>query len=207
MKKLWIFLLAAACLTTMGFAEEGIAPSASPTASLLPSPEEVIETDATLGEASEESQDMPVDESPDETTDGATDAAAGDFVLWFEEGFSLTLPEGWVSYPIAEADRVQGLRYMLSDADGNSWLYIQRFFLDIDTQEALVRAIEANPTYEKTGEPSFGGTDFVSFIDNDRNASCCGTLWDGGVLTFVFTSSDGSDTMLTASQLMESFSK
>ena len=189
MKKILILLLAFACLTAVGLAEESADPSASPAASVLPAPEEIAD--------SEEAPDSVVEEAPAE--------AAEPFTLWFEEGFGLTLPEGWLSYPVADVDRENGLKYILSDAAAHGWLYVQLTPTHLDSVEALGRLIEANPAFEKTGAPVFGDTDFVTFIDSAQNASCCATLWNDSVLLFAFTPQDDSDTALTASRLMGSF--
>ena len=47
-------------------------------------------------------------------------AAAEDIAVRFDEGFSLDLPEGWVSYPISDPE----IRYALGDGSGERYLYI-----------------------------------------------------------------------------------
>ena len=203
MKKL-IAILLTACLLT-GFA----ALAEEEPAEKLPAPEVVAE----LTEVADAAEDT---EAPEETeTPEATDipeaepseepAGAGeDFELWFEEGFSLTLPEGWVSYPVSDEDRDGGLRYALGDGSGRN-LYIQFAETSIGDAEGLSEAVENTEGLNRTGDLSFGGVDFVAFIDALQNASCCATILNGEMLTFVFTPQTDSDFMLTASRVMESF--
>ena len=42
------------------------------------------------------------------------------FTLRFDEGFALSLPKGWVSYPAGEGP----IRYALGAGDGTRYLYI-----------------------------------------------------------------------------------
>ena len=42
------------------------------------------------------------------------------FTLAFEEGFTLEIPEGWVSYPVED----EVIRYALGDGSGERFLYI-----------------------------------------------------------------------------------
>ena len=47
-------------------------------------------------------------------------AEAERFTLRFDEGFALSLPKGWVSYPAGEGP----IRYALGAGDGTRYLYI-----------------------------------------------------------------------------------
>ena len=149
---------------------------------------------------------------------GATDAPGADasaeptaepkFVdVWFEEGFGLSLPEGWVRYDVAEEDRANGIRYALGDGSGERMLYIQMQPTGIADTDALSEAVENTDGLNRTGALTFGDTAFVAFIDPRRNASCCATLWNGELAVFMFTPQTDSDYMLTVSQLMESFNR
>lgn len=175
--KTLLSILLAACLLA---APGALAEAgAAPDASLLPSPEEV----------------------------SALDASEALFTLWFEEGFSLSLPEGWVSYAVNAEDATKGIRYALGDGQGDHFLYIQLVPTDIGDSAALERAVEASPDCSKTGNLSFNGASFVTFIDSARNASCCATLLNSRLLTFIFTPQSDSDYMLTVSRLMATFTK
>lgn len=128
-----------------------------------------------------------------------------DSELWFEEGFGLTLPGGWVSYSLSDEDRESGIRYALGDGTGARNLYIQFKAVSVADIAALSEAVENTEGLSKTGDLTFGDTGFVTFIDARQNASCCATLWNDDMLAFVFTPQSDSDFMLTASRIMESF--
>lgn len=126
-------------------------------------------------------------------------------MVWFEEGFGLSIPEGWVSYPVSEEDRAKGVRYALGDGSDSHYLYIQFDPTDIRTAEALAEAVDGEEGITRTGSLMFGDADFVAFIDSVQNASCCATLWGDQLVIFAFTPQTDPDYMLTATQLMESF--
>ena len=197
MKRL-IAILLVACLLTVpaALAEEST--------EKLPAPEVVAELadaeETAEAEEAPEATDIPEAEPTEEPAE-----AGEDFELWFEEGFSLTLPEGWVSYPVSDEDRDGGVRYALGDGTGARNLYIQFTDTTAGDVAALSEAVEATDGLNKTGDLNFGGVDFVAFIDATQNASCCATLLDGALMTFVFTPQTDSDFMLTASRVMESF--
>ena len=130
-------------------------------------------------------------------------AEGGAFTLRFDEGFSLSLPEGWVSYPVED----ESIRYALGDGSGERMLYIQMQPTGIADTDALSEAVENTDGLNRTGALTFGDTAFVAFIDPRRNASCCATLWNGELAVFMFTPQTDSDYMLTVSQLMESFNR
>lgn len=125
--------------------------------------------------------------------------------VWFTEGFGLTLPDGWVSYPVAEEDQTAGVRYALGDGTGERFLYIQITPTQLTSAAALTEAVDNEDTLTRSGELNFGGTDFVAFIDNAHNASCCATLWGESLAMFIFTPQSDSGFMLTATQVMETF--
>ena len=127
------------------------------------------------------------------------------FTLWFEDGFGLSLPEGWVCYPVSAADAEKGMRYALGDADSTHFMYIQRQPTTLTDMDALDAAIEAHEGYEKTSELNFNNQPFLAFIAPAQNISACVTLFDGDLLAFIFTPQDDSAYMLTATGIMESF--
>jgi len=129
------------------------------------------------------------------------------FAVWFQEGFSLRLPKGWMSYAVGETDAAAGIRYTLSDGNPDHFLYIQFTPTEISNLPTLEKAIEANTALNKTGTLTFGGVDFITYIDANRGASCCSTLWNGELLTLIFTSQSDADYMLAASNLMETLTR
>lgn len=157
--------------------------------------------DADAGEQTEDAEPAEIPEA--EPTEEP--APAEDVEVWFEEGFGLTLPGGWVRYAVSDADGANGIRYALGDGTGERTLYIQFRSEGIDDIEALSQAVENTDGLTKTGDLTFGGTDFVAFIDARQNLSCCATLWGGELAVFMFTPQTDSDYMLTASRIMESF--
>ncbi len=123
------------------------------------------------------------------------------FTLRFEEGFSLTLPEGWVSYPVGEP----GIRYALGDGTGERFLYILAQPTPLRSFDEMQSAIEAGGDCGKTSALDLNGQPFAAFIASSLNASGCATLWDGDLLTFLFTPQDDSTYMLTVAEIMASF--
>lgn len=127
------------------------------------------------------------------------------FTLWFEEGFSLNLPEGWVSHPVGAAALEGDIRYILGDAEGARYLYILYRESTHTAMESLDAALAAHETYEKTGDLTFNGQKFLAFIDPNQNISGCMTLLDGNLLTFIFTPQNDSDYMLLAASIMNHY--
>ena len=171
-------------------------------------------------EPSEEPGEEPT-EAPKATTTEGTEAtpteepeptplpenAADSFVLWFEEGFGLSLPEGWVSYQVSAEDSAAGMRYALGDATGNRYLYVNLTPTDLKDMDALTEAVDFSEDYTRTGSLTFGGQSFVTFINSLGNASCAATLWGGDLLVFAFTPQSDLDYMMDASRIMETFTK
>ena len=135
----------------------------------------------------------------------AEDAGEATFKLSFEEGFSLSLPEGWVSYPVGEADAVRGLRYALGDGRGERYLYVQSQKSDVADFEALREGIDARGDCSKTDVLNLNGQPFASFVVPSLNASGCATLLNGEQLTFLFTPQSDSAYMLTIAKIMAGF--
>ena len=123
------------------------------------------------------------------------------FTLRFYEGFSLSLPGGWVSYPVSDAT----IRYALGDGEGTRYLYISLQEADFDDFDAMRAAIDARGDFGKTSPLDLNGQPFAAFIVPGLNASGCATLWNGEMLTFLFTPQDDSDYMLTVAEIMASF--
>lgn len=74
------------------------------------------------------------------------------FTLWFEEGFALDFPEGWVSYPVDEQTREGDIRYILSDGNAQRYMYLLYRPTTCETMSQLEAAITADESYEKTGD-------------------------------------------------------
>ena len=120
------------------------------------------------------------------------------FALRFDEGFTLSLPEGWVSYPAGNGP----IRYVLGSGDGARLLYIQVQPTDIDSPEAMRVAIENSGQCGKTSPLELNGKDFAAFIAPELNASGCATIHNGQLIVFLFTPRDDSDYMLVAAEIM-----
>ena len=123
------------------------------------------------------------------------------FALSFDEGFSLTLPAGWVSYSSSDPS----IRYALGDGSGERFLYILAQDTELDDFEALREAIDAHEDCGKASALDLNGQPFAAFIVPALNASGCATLWNGQMLAFLFTPQDDSDYMLTVAEIMASF--
>ena len=166
-----------------------------------------MEEDATAEAAEEEiSTELPASEdfglpAPDEVQAMTAEPVP----LWFEEGFGLTLPAGWVSYPVSEADQAAGMRYALGDGTGEHFLFIQLTPTALRDADELIEAVDAGETHTKRGTLTFNGTRFITFIDSEANASCCSTLWGDKLLILMFTPQTDPDFMLAASKVMETF--
>ena len=199
MKKLFAIALAALmALSLAAWAEEADAPTDAPAEAVEPAETVEAGDDATVP------LELP---DPEEVEALTTEEPAPEPMrIWFEEGFGLSLPEGWVSYTVADADRAAGLKYILGDGSGERLLYIQITPTRIADAEALGQVVEDAEEYAKTGALAFGGQDFVTFIDSAQNASCCATLLGDSLAVFMFTPQTDADFMLTATQVMETYS-
>ena len=129
------------------------------------------------------------------------EAGRGTFTVRFDEGFSLSLPKGWVSYPAEDAS----IRYALGDGTGERYLYILAQPTELTTFEEMQAAIEAREDCGKTSALDLNGQPFAAFIAPSLNASGCATLWNREMLTFLFTPQDSSDYMVTVAEIMASF--
>lgn len=122
------------------------------------------------------------------------------FDLRFDEGFTLTLPAGWVSYALDDPT----IRYALGDGEGR-YMYIFAQAAPFDDFEAMRAAIDAREGWGKTSALDLNGQPFAAFIVPALNASGCATLLEGEQLTFLFTPQDDSDYMLTVAEIMASY--
>lgn len=132
-------------------------------------------------------------------------AAEGAVTLWFEEGFGLELPRGWMRYPVSAEDMAAGVRCALGDGGGANFLYVHIRPTTLKDAAALEAAVLAEPACVKPARLTFGGVDFVAFIDASRGASCCAAVIGENRVTFIFVPQSDPDYMLAASRLMETF--
>lgn len=131
--------------------------------------------------------------------------SADDFTLWFEEGFSLDFPEGWVSYPVDETARENDIRYILGNGEATRYMYIlyrPTTYADVAELDIAVAMDEA---FEKTGNLVFDGRSFIAFAMPGQDVSGCMTLHDGHLLTFVYNPQSDSDYMMLAASIMDTF--
>ncbi|MBQ6374790.1 MAG: hypothetical protein IJJ45_09940 [Clostridia bacterium] len=160
----------------------------------------------------EEAEEAPEEEPEEEAEEGLEEELdesplseeAGSFRVWFEEGFGLELPAGWVSYPVSEAQRSEGLRYALGDGAGERFLYIECRKSGLSDIDALRDAVSQAEGLSIVDMPEFGGRPFVAFTDEARDVNGCATLWGGEVLSFLFTPG-ASDADAQAGELMDTF--
>ena len=132
---------------------------------------------------------------------GCAPAEGGEaFALRFAEGFSLTLPAGWVSYPLEDGT----IRYALGDGAGH-YMYVLAQAAAFDSVDDLRAAIDARADLGKASPLDLNGQPFAAFIAPELNASGCATLLGGELVTFLFTPQDDSEFMLTAAQIMASY--
>ena len=197
MKNLLAMLFLAAMLFTAAMAETAVEIEATE------APAGAEPTDETVAESADALDALP---SPDEVENLAAETPdAEPATVWFEEGFSLTFPAGWVSYPVSDADRARGLRYALGDGADGHFLCIQIKPTALADAKALADAVQAEENLTKTGTLKLNNTDFTCFIDSTNNASCCALIRNGSLVTFAFTPQSDADYMLTATQIMESY--
>lgn len=127
--------------------------------------------------------------------------------LAFEDGFSLTLPAGWVRYELDPALADEGYIYCLGSADGAQLMYIQRWASDVTDLEELVAALEERMEIElRSTNTSDSGEAFLMYRFSLED-SCGGMLiHDGSILNLLFTPQSDDALMLTAATILASFS-
>lgn len=123
------------------------------------------------------------------------------FALRFDEGFTLSLPEGWVSYP----PRGGNTRYALGDGSGRRFMYVLAQKTELRDFDALQAALGQRSDCDVTSALDLNGQPFAAFIAPQINASGCSTLLNGEVLTFLFTPQDDQDYMVAVAEIMGSF--
>ena len=208
MKK-WIAILLMLCLMAgTALAETGATPE-PPAEAAADEAAEVSLPDPDTVEAEAEAEEVEADDeaAEEEPAPEPTEEAPQSRLVWFEEGFGLNLPDGWVSYPVSDTDRHAGVRYALGDGSGERYLYIQALPTRLTDPVALSDEIEQSTELSLTGDLEFGGVPFSAFIDEMQNVSGCATLWGGEIVMFLFTPQSDSAYMMQATEIMESFSR
>lgn len=127
------------------------------------------------------------------------------FTLWFEEGFALDFPEGWVSYPVDEQTREGDIRYILSDGNAQRYMYLLYRSTTCETMSQLEAAIAADESYEKTGDLVFDGQSFIAFALAGQDVSGCMTLHNGHLLAFLYSPQSDSEYMMLAAAIMDTY--
>ena len=125
--------------------------------------------------------------------------------IGFEEGFMLELPAGWLYHEVTEEMAQQGVLYSLSDAEGARQLSIQSWESDCESIDALLELVNNASSPAKSGKYNFNDSEFVVYDLEDSDVSCCATLMDGCILNFVFTPQSDAEFMVTAAQVIGSF--
>lgn len=127
--------------------------------------------------------------------------------LAFEDGFSLSLPSGWVCYDVAPELAADGYIYCLGSTDGAHLMYIQRWASDLNTLEDLVAVLENRNEIElRSTNTSDSGNAFLMYHFSGSD-SCGGMLLhDGSILNLIFTPQSDNALMITAATALASFS-
>lgn len=124
----------------------------------------------------------------------------------FEDGFSLSVPSGWVSYQVCEENRQNGYLYCLGSPDGSRLMYIQRWAAEYTDLEALQADLEACPNITlRSASVNANGVEFLMYNFGDCDASGCMTFCEDSVINLLFTPQSDTENMLIAASTMESF--
>ena len=181
-----------------------IAPVASATPESTATPEATVAPSDTAAPESSPSASA-TDEAETTTAPSIEPIPTGPVTLAFEDGFTLQLPEGWLYHEVSDEMAAQGVYYSLRDSTGVCRLYIQSWLSDCADMNALKELIDRTTSPQSSGVYTFNGTDFVVYDLSEGDISCCAALKDGRVLNFVFTPQSDPDFMLTAAQIMSSY--
>lgn len=132
-------------------------------------------------------------------------SAEENFTLWFEEGFSLDLPEGWVAYPADEESKDNDIRYILGNGEATRYMYILYRPTTFADMAELGITIATDDRYEKTGDLVFDGYSFIAFALPGQDVSGCMTLHEGNLLIFAYNPQSDSEYMMLAASIMDTF--
>ncbi len=184
----------------------------APVATQTPKPTATPEISATPVATSGNTASPTPEGSGTDVADAAPSAAStvmappsGPVTLAFEDGFTLELPEGWRYHEVSDEMAEQGVYYNLSDSTGNYHLYIQSWLTDCQNMDGLKELIDRTVSPQSSGIYAFNDTDFVVYDLSAGDVSCCAALKNGHILNFVFTPQSDPDFMLTAAQIMSSY--
>ena len=152
-----------------------------------------------------ESTEAAEPDAADATGEAESQEAVETVTVAFEDGFSLELPGDWLHYEVSDEMAQSGVLYCLSDAAGECWLYIQSWITDCGDIEALHTLIDETSQPQTSGVYDFNGTQFVIYDLTDADVSCCAALLNDRVLNFVFTPQSDADFMVSAAQIIGTF--
>ena len=125
----------------------------------------------------------------------------------FEEGFTLTLPADWVCYEVQPSLCEEGYLYCLGSADTSRLMYIQYRKAEYADLESLQSDLEAcSGLVLRSASVNPQGTEFLMYTLDSGDASGCMTLFDEGVLNFLFIPQSDNANMLIAATVMDSYS-
>ena len=82
--------------------------------------------------------------------------AEADQSVVFDAGFSMVLPEGWKYYPVDDEAAAQGVLYCMSDADGERWMYVQKWEEQCADMQALLTLVQESVDVAAAGVRPFG---------------------------------------------------
>ncbi len=164
---------------------------------------EVVTADSTEPAPTGEASTSP--EADDTEVPPASTPEPAPITIAFEDGFSLELPGDWLHYEVSDEMAQKGVLYCLSDAAAERWLYIQSWITDCADIDALSALITETSNPQTSGVYDFNGTPFVVYDLTEGDVSCCAALLNGRVLNFVFTPQSDADFMVTAAQIIGTF--
>lgn len=128
-------------------------------------------------------------------------APASDFVhLEFEDGFSLSIPSDWVSFPITPDLAEDGYIYCLGSADVSRLMYIQRWPTDCATLSDLRTVLSERSEIILRPSPD----SFIMYQYAEGDCTGCMTLFSGDILNLLFLPQSDPQTMLLASAILQS---
>lgn len=125
--------------------------------------------------------------------------------LEFENGFSLSLPSGWVSFAVAPELKEAGFAYCLGSTDAAHLMYIQHLEGEYANFDALRAVFETRPeiVLRSTVEAA-SGRPFLLYNFAEEDCSGCAALYEDSVINLLFLPRSDADFMLTAAAIIDS---
>jgi len=121
--------------------------------------------------------------------------------LAFEDGFSLSVPSDWVSFPLTEEQQASGFIYCLGSADAARLMYIQRWNTDYASLADLQSDMEQRPEIVLRSS----NESFLMYNFSSGDCSGCMTLLNGDVLNLLFLPQSDPENMLIAATIATTF--